>query len=48
MDDAKDFKEVKTALLSVGVEEEEQGIIFRTLSAILLLGNVEYGEDDKE
>ncbi len=48
MDDAKDFKEVKTALLSVGVEEEEQDIIFRTLSAILLLGNVAYGEDEKE
>ena len=33
---------------SVGVDEDEQRVIFRTLSAILLLGNIEYGEDEKE
>jgi len=42
VDDAKDFREVKAAMTTVGLSENEQYDIFRTLAGILHLGNIRF------
>jgi len=42
MNDAEDFKTLKQAMQTLGINEEERDNIFRTLSAILCLGNIQF------
>lgn len=47
VDDADSFHTLCNALLSIGVSQAEQDIIFRIVSAVLSLGNIDFhGEDN--
>ena len=46
LDDAENFQQLRSALSTVNVGAEQQAVIFKMLSALLWLGNVEYGPDN--
>ncbi|KAK3238037.1 hypothetical protein CYMTET_51917, partial [Cymbomonas tetramitiformis] len=46
VDDVKEFLAVKVALLCIGITDDEQEDIFRVLSGILAMGNVEFEASD--
>ncbi|EEH46923.2 myosin-1 [Paracoccidioides brasiliensis Pb18] len=46
IDDAMDFKDTLEAMRIIGLSQAEQDNIFRILSAILWLGNMQFVEDD--
>ncbi|EEP77864.1 myosin-5 [Uncinocarpus reesii 1704] len=46
IDDAADFNDTLEAMKIIGLPQAEQDNIFRTLSAILWLGNMQFEEDD--
>ncbi|PGH33041.1 myosin-1 [[Emmonsia] crescens] len=46
IDDAADFKDTLDAMEIIGLAQAEQDNIFRVLSAILWLGNMQFVEDD--
>ncbi|KAK3250707.1 hypothetical protein CYMTET_39922 [Cymbomonas tetramitiformis] len=45
VNDKKLFQETLDSLLKIGLEDTEVQQLFRTLSAIMLLGNMDFGED---
>ncbi|KAI5282668.1 class II myosin, partial [Ascosphaera aggregata] len=47
IDDTKDFADTINAMNIIGIPQEEQDNIFRMLSAILWLGNMQFREDDE-
>jgi myosin heavy subunit len=47
VDDGRDFQEVCDALESVGIEEPHQNHMFSVLAGLLHLGNVDFGENEK-
>lgn len=48
VDDNAEFQKLREALFSVGITNADQDCVFRTISAILSLGNVEFVEADTE
>ena len=48
MDDAETFQETKEAMVLLGIHSESQRMMFRVLSAILHLGNVQIGVNSKK
>lgn len=48
VNDAEAFGDLKIAMTVLGIKDETQESIFRALSAILLLGNVEFKSDGKD
>ena len=48
VDDQFEFQKLREALLAVGITSTDQDCIFRTISAILSLGNVEFVEVEPE
>ncbi|KAK2809147.1 class II myosin [Emmonsiellopsis sp. PD_5] len=46
IDDAADFKDTLDAMKVIGLPQAEQDNIFRILSAILWIGNMQFAEDD--
>ncbi|KAI2087588.1 class II myosin [Ophidiomyces ophidiicola] len=46
IDDTADFNETLEAMKIIGLPQAEQDNIFRTLSAVLWLGNMQFQEDD--
>jgi len=42
IDDAKDFQDTKKAMSIIGMSPDQQSLIFNLLSAILLLGNIDF------
>ena len=47
-DDAVDYQETVKAMGILGIPENEQAELFQILSGILLLGNIEYDQDDDD
>ncbi|KYQ89843.1 myosin IB [Tieghemostelium lacteum] len=47
VDDAADYQEVRNAMKTIGLSQEEQMTLLRIVSSILHLGNVYFIEDDK-
>ena len=48
MDDVKEFNDVCESLITVGIDAAMQQDIFRVVSAILTLGNVQFGERESD
>lgn len=48
IDDRKDFKASKSAMSILGFTDKESDVVFKTLSSILHLGNIEFGFDESE
>lgn len=48
MNDAQEFQDVVKAMKTMGFSDEERHEIFRLLSAILWLGNIEFGENNEQ
>lgn len=46
MDDEKEFRDVQESFRTVGIDESMQLDIFRVVSSILHLGNLEFGEEE--
>jgi len=46
IDDMADFQETLQAMQIIGLSQQEQDQIFRMLSSILWLGNIQFAEDD--
>ena len=44
VDDVADFRENNLALKSIGLSDEERAVMWGMVAAILLLGNVDFGE----
>jgi myosin V len=47
VDDAKDYKHLREAMTTVGIDSEQQESIFKTLAALLHLGNVVFAPADE-
>ena len=48
VNDSEAFGDLKIAMTVLGIQNDTQDYIFRVLSAVLLLGNVEFKSDGKD
>lgn len=47
VNDEKEWKEVLSAMEVLGLKEEEKEFFWKIIASILLLGNLEFGEEDR-
>jgi len=47
MDDRASFEETRTAMNMIGMSASEQSEVFRTVAAILHVGNIQFSGDSK-
>ena len=48
VDDAKEFKDVCHAMEVMGISAEDQWNVWRIVAAILYIGNITFGQNDKD